>query len=350
MSFLVQSTKGHLENTGGIALAAELARVCGLTKLRFPVRTWSGALLSMFGLLCMGRSAYEDIASFRKDALFRSAFGLEYVPARETLRIYLGRMARKVHGLIAMLFGCNIALLKRAAITPIDIEGRRYIPVDVDVSTLDNGKSHKEGVGRTYMGTDGYAPIFSYIGSEGYMLDCELRPGTQHSQKGTPEFLARNLKMIKELGLSNPVLFRLDSGNDAVDTIKKLVAPGCFFLIKRNRRREPVEQWREIAEALGTARHPRSGKTVYTGTITRSHPKADAGMPEFDIVFDVTVRTSDRRATTSWCRRWRSKPGGRISSSRLRRSSRCTMTMGQASSSTANSRPTWMSNGCHRAR
>ncbi|MFZ4614901.1 MAG: hypothetical protein ACOYM2_01735 [Rectinemataceae bacterium] len=109
----------------------------------------------MFGLLVMGRSAYEDIATYRKDELFRSAFGLEYVPARETLRIYLGRMARKIHGIIAMLFGCNTAVLKRAAITPIDIEG--------------------------------------------YMLDCELRPGTQHSQKGTPEFLARNFQMIREL-------------------------------------------------------------------------------------------------------------------------------------------------------
>lgn len=295
MSFHIQSTKEHLENTGGIVLAAELARISGLTQLRFSVRTWRGALLSMFGLLCMGRSAYEDIATFRKDELFRSAFGLEYVPARETLRIYLGRMARKVKDIIAMLSGCNIALLKRAAITPINIEGRRYIPVDVDVSTFDNGKSHKEGVGRTYMGTDGYAPIFSYIGTEGYMLDCELRPGKQHSQKGTPDFLARNLQMIKKLELSHPVLFRLDSGNDAVDTIKKLVGPDCFFLIKRNLRREPLEQWREIAETLGTAHHPRSGKTVYTGTITKSHPKADADMPEFDIVFEVTVRTSDHR-------------------------------------------------------
>jgi hypothetical protein len=105
--------------------------------------------------------------------------------------------------------------------------------VDVDVSTLDNGKSHKEGVGRTYMGTDGYAPIFSYIGTEEYMLGCQLRPGTQHSQKGTPEFLERNL------------------------------------------RREPLEQWREIAETLGTARHPRPGKTVYTGTITKRKVIAD---------------------------------------------------------------------------
>ena len=78
MSFLIQSTKEHLENTGEIALAAELARTSGLTKLRFAVRTWNGALLSMFGLLVMGRSTYEDIAverlpsGSRKVAAFRS--------------------------------------------------------------------------------------------------------------------------------------------------------------------------------------------------------------------------------------------------------------------------------------
>jgi hypothetical protein len=49
--------------------------------------------------------------------------------------------------------------------------------VDIDVSPLDNSGSHKEGVSRTYKGHDGYAPIFSYIGAEGYMLDCELREG-----------------------------------------------------------------------------------------------------------------------------------------------------------------------------
>jgi hypothetical protein len=35
----------------------------------------------------------------------------------------------------------------------------------------------------TYKMHDGYAPIFAYAGTEGYMLDCELRPGKQHCQK-----------------------------------------------------------------------------------------------------------------------------------------------------------------------
>ena len=68
-----------------------------------------------------------------------------------------------------------------------------YLPVDIDVSPMDNSGTKKEGVGRTYKGHDGYAPIFSYIGSEGYMLNCELRPGTQHCQKGTPEYIEKNL-------------------------------------------------------------------------------------------------------------------------------------------------------------
>jgi RNA-directed DNA polymerase len=44
-------------------------------------------------------------------------------------------------------------------------------------------------VSRTYKGVDGYAPIFSYLGTEGYLVNAELREGKQHSQKDTPAFL-----------------------------------------------------------------------------------------------------------------------------------------------------------------
>ncbi len=70
---------------------------------------------------------------------------------------------------------------------------------------------------------------------------------------------------------------------------------GGFFLIKRNLRRESLEQWREIAETLGVAHHLRPGKNVYTGTITKVHPKTDPEMPDFDVAFEVTVQTSDHQ-------------------------------------------------------
>ena len=52
-----------------------------------------------------------------------------------------------------------------------------YVPVDIDVTPFDNSKTKKEGVSRTYKGYDGYAPIMAYIGTEGYLINAELREG-----------------------------------------------------------------------------------------------------------------------------------------------------------------------------
>ena len=102
------------------------------------------------------------------------------------------------------------------------LSGRRFgtvpagyldlIPVDIDVSPLDNSGSHKQGVSFTYKKHDDYAPIFAYVGAAGYMLDHELRPGKQHCQEGTPEFIGECVEKLKALGLKGSCLIRLDSG------------------------------------------------------------------------------------------------------------------------------------------
>ena len=45
------------------------------------------------------------------------------------------------------------------------------VPADIDVTPMNNSKSKKEGVSRTYKGFDGYAHMMAYIGSEGYAID-----------------------------------------------------------------------------------------------------------------------------------------------------------------------------------
>ncbi len=187
--------------------------------------------------------------------------------------------------------------MKKATITPLKTSKGQYIPVDIDVSPMDNSRTKKEGVGRTYKGCDGYAPIFGYIGTEGYMLSCEQRPGTQHCQKDTPAYLEKTLKIIDNLNPADPILLRLDSGNDAYDTLAPLMKSGHFFLVKRNLRRESRERWMDIARSLGTCEVPREGKFVYTGVLTSSHPKAkkDDKLPDIDQVFRVTLRHSDHK-------------------------------------------------------
>lgn len=67
------------------------------------------------------------------------------------------------------------------------------VPLDIDVTPMDNSKSHKEGVSRTYKNFDGYALIMAYIGIEGYGCNFELREGSQHCQKDTPKFLKETI-------------------------------------------------------------------------------------------------------------------------------------------------------------
>ena len=64
-----------------------------------------------------------------------------------------------------------------------------FVPLDVDVSPFDNSKTKKEGIGWTYKKFMGYAPIFAYLGQEGYCVNVELREGTWHCQRNTPNFL-----------------------------------------------------------------------------------------------------------------------------------------------------------------
>ena len=57
------------------------------------------------------------------------------------------------------------------------LEKSDFVPVDIDVTPFDNSKTRKEGVSRTYKGYDGYAPIMAYIGTEGYLINAQLREG-----------------------------------------------------------------------------------------------------------------------------------------------------------------------------
>ncbi len=87
-------------------------------------------------------------------------------------------------------------------------------------------------VSRTYKNFDGYAPIFAYIETEGYLCNAELHEGEQHCQSGTPEFLSETI----------------------ADELKSV----C-----RN------------------VTHPREGKTVYIGSTWRNFKNEKTGNPPF---------------------------------------------------------------------
>lgn len=63
--------------------------------------------------------------------------------------------------------------------------------------------------------------MMAYIGAEGYGCNFELREGKQHCQNGTPAFLQETIKAAKQM-TGKPLLFRMDSGNDATENMEIL--------------------------------------------------------------------------------------------------------------------------------
>ena len=250
-------------------------------------------LLTYLGMLCMGKPYFEAVHEMDDDKEFyKAALGItRNIPSEETLR---QRMDDIGDSLRQTILEENIALLLANDIKPTALENG-YIPVDIDVTPMDNSKSKKEGVSRTYKVCDGYAPMMAYIGTEGYAINFELREGKQHCQKGTVEFLQETIELCKKL-TDQPLLIRLDSGNDSIDNVAVLMDSGCYFIIKRNLRRESKEDWFDMAKQFcKNIENPRDGKTVYKGSDWKT-----VTSKQFDKEFtlragyEITERTIDK--------------------------------------------------------
>lgn len=221
-------------------------------------------LLTYIGLLTMGKPAYGAVQEFDDDQdFYKYALGItRSIPSEETLR---QRMDDIGSSLRSQILAENIEMLRSNGIVPGKLPSG-YVPVDIDVTPFDNSKTQKQGISRTYKGYDGYAPIMAYIGTEGYLINCELREGKQHCQKHTPEFLRETIRLCRQV-TNEPLLVRLDSGNDAAENIGILIEAGCYFIIKRNLRKESKEEWLSMAQSCSRdVASPREGKTVYIGS------------------------------------------------------------------------------------
>jgi len=263
VKFEISQSEEELTSLSGLALvgaALRRMRFCersddvGLPRAKAePTIVHSDVLKSYIGLLCQGKSDYEAIEPFRAgDEFFPLAFDIEVLPSCETLRQRLdqlgalgGRIEDAASLLTTLLKEQNLRMLKEVGVT-VTPALRELVALDIDVSPFDNSKTHKEGLSRTYKGYEGHAPIFAYLGAEGYLVNTELRPGKQHCQNGTPTFLRESLRLARLL-TDAPLLVKMDSGNDSADNLSILIQEDVDFVIKRNLRRESTEEAKAIA-------------------------------------------------------------------------------------------------------
>lgn len=301
--FIIEQGSSELTSNAGLALiGAAINRYSNLCDIDYQLPLHHGIahsdiLKSYVGLLCLGRTAFEAASELRADNFFKSALELDNVASCERMRQRLDEHAGVYQ--VSVINASQSFLNKSQAVITALSTG--HVPVDVDVFTLDNSNSHKEGVSWTYMKFKGYAPIAGYIGEEGYCLALELREGKQHCQNGTPMTLRRLATRADELTKS-PLLFRMDSGND--DTINFVELAQCAeqlkhqidFIVKWNpRTKQDKEAWLRKARRRGWKTiHPGVRECVFAMKVKRLHKKTKQG-GTYRRVMRITERTIDEQ-------------------------------------------------------
>jgi hypothetical protein len=292
----IKTTTERIESKGGLYLAGTIAKKIGLNGITSGVLPNAASVVSsLFAGMVQGHTGFEGVKAGYNDNFYSDSFGLAFNYSADTVRLYLERLADEDRlGIIRQLRGTTVNLIEKAHLTGIRIRKKTYFPLDIDTSPMDNSKTKKEGVSYTYKKFEGYHPIFAYIGKEGYMIDNELRPGSQHCQEGTPEFIRMLLGRLPDNLGGLPLLFRLDSGNDSIDTIKAIFNDASvknrFLILKRNIRREKGEEWLMYAQEHGKAKQIKAGKIVWTGHAYDINPD---GFNKVHCVYEITERTID---------------------------------------------------------
>ena len=281
ITFELTQSQENLTIHSGLALVGMALRPTQLdnkiNQFRLPAITGtpeishSDVIRSYVGLLCQGKHAFEAIEDFRgEEPFFGLALGVKQVPSSATLRQRLNQLGQMEPSaqLLTHLKEESAGMLDHQQVRLTPTLGKR-VALDLDVAPFDNANTKKEGVGRTYKGYDGYAPMFAYLGKAGYLVNVELRPGTQHCQKETPAFLQETIRLTR-LITDETLLTRMDSGNDALENLSILeAAERVDYIIKRNLRREDPQGWWALAKEEGVYQQVRPGKIVYQGSTTR---------------------------------------------------------------------------------
>ena len=304
MKFIIEQGEELLSTHAGLGLVGMvLAKTAVRQKLdvldSFAIMKKRGVssadcVSAMVGLMSIGKPDFDAVEEFRGEHFFKMSLGLGKTPSSPTLRQRLGKLAGKTGSLLAeesakLLRTAGARIGPCHTLRTVDGREEELLALDVDVSPFDNSQTKKEGVSRTYKGCDGYAPIFAYLGAEGWLLGAELREGKQHCQNGTEDFLRTSLKNAR-LATDKPILVRLDSGNDSAGNIRVCAEQGAHWLIKRNLRNEDPAHWLSLAKQEGELTQPRDGKKVWYG---ETYVKIPACEQPARIVYEVTQREFD---------------------------------------------------------
>jgi len=281
----------------GLALNRFTSIPSGLAKIvpTDDVISHADVIKSFCGLLAQAKSDFVAIEQYRGDDFFRESLGNKQVPSEGTMR---QRMDEHAEAFLPALSWASVELLQKvkAPITPIETG---HVSVDIDGFAMDNSDSKKEKCSRTYRNFDGFLFLPAYIGTEGWMVNGHLLPGSQHPQKEFTCFLRETHARIRQ-NCGKKLLYRQDSAHDSLDNRVELAGYAkTDYIIKWNPRQQNEAYWWRKGLECGIVTEPRPGKRVALFSVQEKETITDdQGAKKtytFRRVMRVTERTIDKK-------------------------------------------------------
>jgi len=217
VDFVVKQLPYDLSSHGGLALVGRLFKRINLPALidpHYPVRGGianSDIIKCYLALLTLGKNDFEAVTGFHSQRFAHQALGLRAVPSSVTLRHRFDAMGCEWSELADQINRAVLGLHINGAAIDFGALSTGHLPLDIDTFVMDQSDTAKEGVSYTYARLQGYCPIALYLGTRGYCLELDLRPGSQHSAFESEYNIERALSTA--CGVSKaPLLLRADSG------------------------------------------------------------------------------------------------------------------------------------------
>lgn len=308
MKYEIEQTDEIISNNTGLVLVNNIMestnfkqKINNKNYLKVQSReiTNKDIFMSYIGILAQGRTEFERADEYRNNQYFKQALDIEKSPSCSILRQRfnaIGDIESNLKDMKKLIDETNVEILqtKNVELTPCY---QKCVPLDIDVTPMDNSGSKKEGVSYTYKKVEGFAPIMAYIGTEGYLMRSELREGKAHGQCAkTICFLKETIDLAKQT-TKEPLLVRTDCAHDCSDNVLLFTEKEVEFLMKKkNIVADKPEFYFHEAQEKGRKKETREGKERYLYSyekiyVCKKEDGASINIP-VRIVVDAIRRTS----------------------------------------------------------